>query len=260
MSLDHQPPKALAAKLATVAASIGEVPKSGRNNDQNYEYATETDIVLAVRQRLFDSGVMLFPSVVAVERSDAGTSSTGKSKGMVTLKMTFTFVDGESGESWVCSWASEAMDTQDKALAKALTGALKYFLRDTFLLATGDFEDEIDNDGKKTGRRVTRLEKKTAKQAEALRQSPPRPQVDPAQSQAFARLHASMKKSGVSVPASSGTAWNAYSAWIKGLAEQVLGSQVKRLIDLTPEQLGAVASGISQMIVKGDTQPWGATE
>lgn len=257
-ALNHS--KALASKLAKAAAAIGEVPKSGRNAEHNYDYATESDIVLAVRRQLFDAGVMLYPRVVKVERDSAGTSSGGNTKHRVTLHVTFTFVDGETGESVELPWVAEAQDTQDKGIAKALTGALKYFLRDTFLLATGDFEDETDADGKSTGRRVSvpKKERQQAKQAQALEKSPPR-RVDPleqAQREAFARLHSGLKDAGCAVPTNNGPAWNRYIGWVRGLAEQVLAGDVKRLTDLSAANIDKVRSGVVQMIVNNEVQPW----
>jgi len=52
--------------------------------------------------------------------------------------MQVTFVDTESGESFSCIFYGDGSDSNDKAIYKAITGAQKYALMKTFLVATGD--------------------------------------------------------------------------------------------------------------------------
>ncbi|MGA7871170.1 MAG: hypothetical protein WCA22_09755, partial [Candidatus Binatus sp.] len=55
----------------------------------------------------------------------------------------YTFADVDSGEQIVAKVAGQGLDPGDKAPYKAMTGALKYALLQSFLLATGDDpEDE----------------------------------------------------------------------------------------------------------------------
>jgi hypothetical protein len=57
--------------------------------------------------------------------------------------MAYTFSDVDSGEEIVAKVAGQGLDPGDKAPYKAMTGALKYALLQSFLLATGeDPEDE----------------------------------------------------------------------------------------------------------------------
>ncbi len=60
--------------------------------------------------------------------------------------MAYTFTDVETGEEITTKVAGQGLDAGDKAPYKAMTGALKYALLQSFLLATGDDpEDERIN-------------------------------------------------------------------------------------------------------------------
>ena len=52
--------------------------------------------------------------------------------------MAYTFADVDSDEQLVAKVAGQGLDSGDKAPYKAQTGALKYALLQSFLLATGD--------------------------------------------------------------------------------------------------------------------------
>src|SRR5262249_36706217 len=52
----------LAGKLTRVMGAISTIPKRGRNEFFNYQYATEADVADAVRKALVAEGVVLIPS------------------------------------------------------------------------------------------------------------------------------------------------------------------------------------------------------
>ncbi len=132
--MSSEAPRSLHAKLAEVMGEISRVPKNGRNEFHKYDYVTEADLVEAVRDKLASRGVTLIPSAESVDRDG----------NLAFVRMTFTFVDAGSGETVSSSWFGSGEDKGDKALYKAYTGALKYFLMKTFLIATGD-DPERDN-------------------------------------------------------------------------------------------------------------------
>jgi hypothetical protein len=125
---------ALVAKLARIMAAVESIPKRGKNTFHNYDYATEADIVATVRQKLAAENVMLFSAVDRIEREAVGE----KGQVLTTIRMTFTFIDGESGATLSFPWAGAGTDKEDKGLYKAMTGGEKYFLLKTFLMPTGD--------------------------------------------------------------------------------------------------------------------------
>ena len=62
----------LTRKLADVMAAVERIPKNGRNEFHKYDYATEADIVAAIRGELASRGVMLIPSIVDEQRHPVG--------------------------------------------------------------------------------------------------------------------------------------------------------------------------------------------
>lgn len=134
----HMP--SLVQKLAQVMALVKHVPKNGRNSAQNYSYATEADIVDSVREHLAQRGVMLIPSVTKTKwRSVQGKHGAIP---VVTLTVQFTVTDGYQGINFTV--VGEGMDSGDKAVYKAMTGAEKYAVLKLFLIPTGDDPEKED--------------------------------------------------------------------------------------------------------------------
>jgi hypothetical protein len=107
----------------------------------------------SVRTAFIEHGVLMLPSTVAEERWEKATHSGGVMN-YCALVVEFTFYDSDSGESLGplrCSgWGQ---DMGDKAVYKAITGALKYALRGPFLIPDeSDPENDSDSRGSRQGR------------------------------------------------------------------------------------------------------------
>jgi hypothetical protein len=138
-------PKSLVCKLAAVMDAISSVPKRGHNKFHDYKYATEADIVEAIRGELSKRHIILVPGITGRTRVKVGD----KGSVLTHLDMTFTFMDGETGEQIERPWLGAGTDKEDKGAYKAMTGGEKYFLLKTFLIPTGDDpEQEQRNDGR----------------------------------------------------------------------------------------------------------------
>jgi hypothetical protein len=133
-----EPTPTLIQKLARVVEAVERIPKRGHNTFHGYDYATEGDIVAAIREELAKRNIMLIPSVQNHERHDVTTKKGERGDPLTVLHMTFTFVDGETGEREAHAWLGVGQDGGDKGAYKAMTGAAKYFLLKTFLMPTGD--------------------------------------------------------------------------------------------------------------------------
>lgn len=127
----------VAAALLAVMKSDLYVQKAGINREQNYRYASETDFLEAVRPKLAAAGVAVIPSYEIMDTHE-GQTKAGTPNTRITLAGTFTFIHAESGDRLDVVTIGQGVDTQDKAAYKAMTGALKYALRQTFLIETGD--------------------------------------------------------------------------------------------------------------------------
>lgn len=159
----------LAAKLAEVMGEVGWIPKKGRNTFQGYDYVREVDIVDSVREKLSVRKVALIPKVVHMEYQPM-TTAKGVAGYFAVVTMSYTFVDGESGESLIVEAVGAGTDQPgDKAFYKAQTGAKKYALTQAFLIATGD--DPEDEQAPKTS--------KAKQPARAAQQEPSEPRQTP---------------------------------------------------------------------------------
>ena len=131
----------LRQKLVEVRRRIGYVQKRGHNERFNYSYVTAADIAGSVGDLLAELGVVVIPSLEEI--SYESTTGRGGATPMARVIMAYTFSDVDTGEEVIATAAGQGLDAGDKAPYKAMTGALKYALLQTFLLATGDDpEDE----------------------------------------------------------------------------------------------------------------------
>lgn len=140
--------KTLFAKLAKISGEIGTVAKKGRNEHHGYNYVTEADLLAEVRAKLAAAGVAYFFSVESVSTREVHGAAQHKDghfvfypakAGHITeVIVSATFADSETGETYTVTGAGAGQDAGDKGVYKALTGAQKYLLMKTFLIATGD--------------------------------------------------------------------------------------------------------------------------
>jgi hypothetical protein len=131
----------LRQKLAEVRRRIGYVQKRGHNERFNYSYVTAADIAGSIGDILAELGVVVIPRLEDISYESA--VGRGEAIRMARVVMAYTFADVDSGEEVIAKVAGQGLDPGDKAPYKAMTGALKYALLQSFLLATGDDpEDE----------------------------------------------------------------------------------------------------------------------
>ena len=172
MNLDNLEPKTwleLNAKLQAKKNALrkdlkskGILKKGGSNDYDHYTYFSE-----AQYKELFTE---LFPkNNLELKFSELEYNTfegSGKNCNGRMTRLEFTLIDVETGFFETTVITGEGMDKGDKAGYKAYTGAVKYYLADTFLVATGDDaekESPSENMNTKTERKAT------AKQIEVLK-------------------------------------------------------------------------------------------
>lgn len=131
----------LFSKLSKIVGEIDRIPESGFNSYGDYSYATERDFVECVRGKLAVHGIFISTSVVKHDRERIKTSNTNgesKMKFLTTVTTLHTFIDWETGEKHKVTSMGESMDSGDKGLPQAITGAIKSMLMKNFLISTGD--------------------------------------------------------------------------------------------------------------------------
>jgi hypothetical protein len=132
----------LSEKLRQVMEAVTRVEKRGENTFHRYKYATESDLVEAVRGELTSRGIRTKFNVTSHQRVPKSAE-----KGFITdIMVTWSFVDVSTGDCESSDVPGCGEDSGDKGLYKALTGSEKYWLMKTFLIPTGD-DPEKDEKG-----------------------------------------------------------------------------------------------------------------
>ena len=126
----------LAKKLAQILAGIERVPRSGYNDFHDYTYATESDVLDHLREKLAKHNVAILPSVADSTEQEIETKNSVQT--LATVDVQVTLIDGDSGEERTQIFKGQGMDSGDKAYYKAYAGAMKYWAMKTFLMPTGD--------------------------------------------------------------------------------------------------------------------------
>lgn len=144
--------------LANVMEDVRQVAKSDRNTQQGFTFRGIDSVVNAVAPALRKHNVIVVPTVedYAYETVTIGRNQT--QMGHVRLKVIYTF-HGPAGDSIAATVVGEAMDSGDKATAKAMSVCFRTALLQALALPT----DEVDPDAVS----YERAPKKTSGLAEA---------------------------------------------------------------------------------------------
>ena len=131
----------IAQALSEVMKAVGAIAKKDKNTAQGFNFRGIDSVVNAVSPALQKFGVVVVPSV---EEYDYQTVEIGRNRtamGHVRVKVTYTFI-GVNGDTIKATVVGEAMDSGDKATAKAMSVAFRTALLQSLSLPT----DEVDPD------------------------------------------------------------------------------------------------------------------
>lgn len=112
----------------------GVLKKGGVNDYDKYNYFSEAQYKELFTELFSDAGLEL--SFNELEYNTF--SGTEKQANGRMPKLSFILTDVETGFYEITNITGEGIDKGDKAGYKAYTGALKYYLANTFMVATGD--------------------------------------------------------------------------------------------------------------------------
>lgn len=141
-------------KLRKQLKDKGILKKGGTNDYDNYKYFSEAQYKELFTELFSENGLELKFDEVEYETFE-GTERQANGR---MPKLEFRLFDIDTGFYEETRITGEGIDKGDKAGYKGYTGALKYYLADTFMVATGDDpeKDSPDNKmNKKTGRKTT---------------------------------------------------------------------------------------------------------
>ena len=151
-------------KLRKILKSRGILKREGQNNYDNYKYFSEAQYKLLFNDLFADCNLELKFSELAYDTFEG----TGKNANGRMPRIKFTLFDVDTGFYEDTVITGEGMDKGDKAGYKAYTGALKYYLADTFMVATGD-DPETESPGWNMNK--VKPEFATASQVEYIRKN-----------------------------------------------------------------------------------------
>lgn len=130
------PRQSLHGKLSEIYSVVGRIPKTGTAPTAmgGYSFVEAGVVAEVVRNELAKRRITLMPVDMSLERVGAAKNGTP----IETWKVTWLFVDGDTGETHRIVSAGSGADSFDKASPKAQTNAMKYALLMAFLIPTGE--------------------------------------------------------------------------------------------------------------------------
>lgn len=141
----------------------GILKREGQNAFDKYSYFSEAQYKALFTGLLSENKLELKFDEVDYETFE-GTEKQANGR---LVKLNFSLFDCETGFFETTTITGEALDKGDKAGYKAYTGALKYYLADTFMVATGD-DPEVESPEQKANTVKPNDRKATPKQVEML--------------------------------------------------------------------------------------------
>jgi hypothetical protein len=158
--------KSLRAKLVEIRRSLGKVEKTKRNPHFGYSYVSLEQLNALLEPKLSEHNIFLATSVVK-EETHYGQPKEGV---FASVETEHTFYDADSETTIVGKSSGLGWDAGDKATAKAITAALKSYLKANFMIS--DEADDPEAHGEPptataTGHRPTREYEREGEQEDA---------------------------------------------------------------------------------------------
>ena len=124
----------IASKILNVVKKIGPIIKDKTNEEKGFDYASIASIIIRAREALIEEKVIMIPLKLnqVVQRGND-----------VLIDMVYRFYDTEPNNKGECDYMDvnipgEGCDKEGWAVYKALSGAYKYAMTQTFAIPTID--------------------------------------------------------------------------------------------------------------------------
>ncbi|MBP3254935.1 MAG: ERF family protein [Clostridia bacterium] len=124
----------IAIKILNVMKKIGPIIKDKTNEEKGFDYASLAAIIIKAREAMIEEKVIMIPikTEQIVQRGND-----------ITISMIYRFYDTEPDKSGTCDFMDvnvpgEGCDKEGWAVYKALSGAYKYAITQTFAIPTID--------------------------------------------------------------------------------------------------------------------------
>lgn len=128
-------------RLNLVMRDVGVMPKTGKNQTQNYSFIEQSLMMAILRPLFVEHGIVILPEITSTEwnRPEGAKQTTAR------CQMQFTLANADNPtDTFVCLWQGEGADMGDKGVNKAGTSGLKYFLMKLLMLSDKD-DPEADS-------------------------------------------------------------------------------------------------------------------
>ena len=125
-------------KLYNVMVDVRRIPKEGRNQTAQYDYATEKAIKEVLHNALVKNKLLFQFEVTDIDIKDMQPNKDGRPVSITVIKTRYAFIDIENGNKHEGVFAGSGNGRDDKGVYAAMTGAIKYILTSNFLIPTGD--------------------------------------------------------------------------------------------------------------------------
>ena len=132
----------LLTKIFNVQQDVEILQKIHANEKQGYMYAKESDYIAKIKPLLAEQKLVVIPC--SLKTSVRDTSFTNSPAESSLIEMEYLIADIENGGEMTVPVSAAGKDQGDKAVAKALTMANKYFLAKTFQMETTTDDPEND--------------------------------------------------------------------------------------------------------------------
>lgn len=132
----------LITELSSIQKELDKIEKDGKNNRQGFDYVSEAQVKAKLQKKLAERGIMIVPRF-EILNTWSNQTNNGKSMNYVSVMGYFKLTNGS--DEYSGSMPGIGMDSGDKAIYKAETGAQKNFLMQLFLMSTGDDPENDSN-------------------------------------------------------------------------------------------------------------------
>lgn len=137
----------LLEKMVEIYKSVDFIPKSGQNVKQNYKFMRHADVSRALRAQLVAQRIYVEVNYEVAGDAYTVARANGPAMPAANVRCTLVFHDLDSKETLTASGVGSGADTGDKHVYKAMTGALKYALKNAFLVpdeADAEADERVD--------------------------------------------------------------------------------------------------------------------
>ena len=156
-------------KMLEIRRHVGPLSKDERNEHQGFNYVSSVKVLEAVREKMNELGILIFPRIGNVRISDRGKQI------LTEIWVDYKWYDTESKESIDVEWYAQGLDIGEKGVGKALTYGEKFLVLKTFNIPTPQHDpDSLPSPRPETPKTTSRT--KTA--SVSLADSEPEPEAD----------------------------------------------------------------------------------